>query len=668
MQRVMTLMLALSSLALLGRGEARASQPLTATSPDGNLVITFELKAMPQPYLGGVRAYYRVSYKGQEVLRDSPLGLDFKGGKALDQDFELIASDRQSHDSTWENRFGAERQVRDHYNQLTVSLRESSPPNRLMTLEFRAYDEGVAFRYVLPKQDNLNEFVLSSEDTGFYFARDASAFTLPLTPHTAIYYENDYFRKNLDDIKHTSLIGLPLLVKFSDGPWMALLEADLTDYAGMALTGVAGVSNALTSRLAPLPEKTDEAVKASTPKSTPWRIIMINSRAGALIENNFIVLNLSAPCALADTSWITPGRAAWDWWSGSFARNVNFKPGMNTETMIHYVDFAARNKLEYMLIDAGWAPSAGDLDPKADLLHFKPEVNIPLIIDHAKQKGVKVLLWAHWRAFDERMDEVLATFKKWGAVGVKIDYLDRDDQEMVNFCERALRKAAEAHMVVDFHGTYKPTGLRRTYPNFLTQEGIMAAEFNKWSKRITPEHNITLAFTRFLAGPADYTPGGFRNATREQFKPVFVEPMTQGTRAHELAKYVVFESPLTMVSDYPEAYEGQPGFEFIKNVPTVWDKTKVLSGEPPQFITMARQKDNAWYVGAMTNWDPRDLEIPLSFLGSGEFDAQIFADGADADKVATSLSISTKRVKAGDKLNVHLAPGGGLAVILKPAK
>lgn len=667
MQRVMTLMLALSSLALLGRGEARAAQPLTVASPDGSLTLTFELKAMPQPYLGGVRAYYRVTYRGQEVLRHSPLGLDFKGSKALNQDFELVASDRQSHDSTWENRFGAERQVRDHYNQLTVSLRESSSPNRRIDLEFRAYDEGVAFRYVLPKQDNLNEFVLSSEDTGFYFARDASAFTLPLTPHTAIYYENDYYRKNLDDIKHTSLIGLPLLVKFSDGPWMALLEADLTDYAGMALTGVAGVSNALTSRLAPLPEKTDEAVKASTPKSTPWRIIMVNSRAGALIENNSIVLNLSAPCAI-DTSWIVPGRAAWDWWSGSFARNVNFKPGMNTETMMHYVDFAARHKLEYMLVDAGWAPSTGDLDAKADLLHYKPEVNIPAIIDHGNKKGVKVLLWAHWRPFDERMDEVLATFKKWGAAGLKIDYLDRDDQEMVNFCERALRKAAEAHMVIDFHGTYKPTGLRRTYPNFLTQEGIMAAEFNKWSKRITPEHNITLAFTRFLAGPADYTPGGFRNATREQFKPVFVEPMTQGTRAHELAKYVVFESPLTMVSDYPEAYEGQSGFEFIKNVPTVWDKTKVLSGEPPQFITMARQKDNAWYVGAMTNWDPRDLEIPLSFLGSGEFDAQIFADGADADKVATSLSISTKRVKAGDKLNVHLAPGGGLAVILKPAK
>ena len=266
------------------------------------------------------------------------------------------------------------------------------------------------------------------------------------------------------------------------------------------------------------------------------------------------------------------------------------------------------------------------------------------------------------------MDEALKLYKSWGAAGVKVDFMDRDDQEMVNFYERVARKTAEHKLTLDLHGAYKPTGLRRTYPNLLTREGIMALEYSKWSTRITPEHDVTLAFTRLLAGPADYTPGGFRNATREQFKPVMVEPMTQGTRTHELAKYVVYESPLVMVSDYPEAYEGQPGFEFIEKVPTVWDDTKVLDGEPPKFVAIARQKNNAWYVGAMTNWNARDLELPLSFLGLGEYDAQIFADGPDADKVATSLSITTKRVKASDKLNVHLAPGGGLAVILTLAK
>ena len=643
-----------------------AAEPLTVTSPDGNVSVTFELKSKPQPYLPGERAYYRVSYQGQAVLQDSPLGLDFKGGKPLDQDLEILGSERQSRDESWENRFGARRNIRDHYNELTVSLRERRAPNRRIDLVFRAYDEGAAFRYVLPRQDALTEFTLSAENTGFYFPREAFAYALNLNGYTTS-YETDYRRVSLDEIKPTSIVALPLLVEIPQCPWVALLEADLTDYAGMYVGGVLGVSNALLSKLSPLPGRADEAVVASTPKSTPWRIIMVGSRPGALIENNYLVLNLSAPCALADTSWIKPGRAAWDWWSGSFARNVSFKPGMNTETMLHYVDFAARHKFEYMLVDAGWYP-AHDYTHPVDILHHTPETDVPRIIEYAKQKGVAVLLWVFWGALDKQMDEALTLYQKWGAAGVKVDFMDRDDQEMVNFYERLVRKAAERKMTVDFHGAYKPTGLRRTYPNLLTREGVMGLEYSKWSDRITPEHDVTLAFTRLLAGPADYTPGGFRNATREQFKPIMVEPMTQGTRAHELAKYVVFESPLVMVSDYPEAYEGQPGFEFIEQVPTVWDETKVLNGEPAKYVTIARQKNSVWYVGSMTNWDARDLEIPLDFLGAGEYEAQIFADGPDADQVATSLNITKKRVKARDKVSVHLAPGGGLAAILTPAK
>ena len=642
-----------------------AAEPLTVTSPDGNISITFELKSKPQPYLPGERAYYRVSYQGQAVLQDSPLGLDFKGGKPLDQDWEIVGSDRQSHDESWENPFGARRHIRDHYNELTVSLRERRAPGRQLALVFRAYNEGAAFRYVLPRQDALAKFTLSAENTGFYFPREVFAYALNLNSYTTS-YETDYHRVSLEEIKPTSIVALPLLIEVPQGPWVALLEADLTDYAGMYVGGVPGVPNALLSKLSSLPRRADEAVVGSTPKSTPWRIIMISSRPGALIENNYLVLNLSEPCALADTSWIKPGRAAWDWWSGSFARNVSFKPGMNTETMLHYVDFAARHKFEYMLVDAGWYP-AHDYTHPVDILHHTPETDVPRIIEYAKQRGVAVLLWVFWGALDKQMDEALSLYKKWGAAGIKVDFMDRDDQEMVNFYERCVRKAAEHHLVVDFHGAYKPTGLRRTYPNLLTREGLMGLEYSKWSDRITPEHDVTLAFTRLLAGPADYTPGGFRNATRAQFKPVMVEPMTQGTRAHELAKYVVYESPLVMVADYPEAYEGQPGFEFIEKVPTVWDDTQVLNGEPGKYVTIARQKSKVWYVGSMTNWDARDLEISLGFLGAGEYEAQIFADGPDADQVATSLSVTKKRVKTGDKLNVHLAPGGGWAAILTPA-
>jgi len=636
--------------------------PLEVKSPDGKLSVAFELKTNPQPFLPGERAYYRVSYSGRPILTNSPLGLDFKGASALDRDFEIVATDLRSHDDLWDNPFGAQRRVRDHYNQLTVSLRERNAPGRRVDLIFRAYDEGVAFRYVLPQQEAMEKFILASENTGFYFAQDADVFALDLGRFNTN-NEGEYRRVRLSDLKPASVVNLPLLVETPGGPWMALLEADLTDYAGMYVGGVPGVDHALISRLSPSLRRLDEVVVGNTPKATPWRVLLVNPRPGGLIETNYLILNLSAPCALADTSWIKPGKAAWDWWSGSFARGVDFKPGMNTATMKHYIDFAAAHHLEYMLVDAGWYP-ATDYEHPIDILRHVPEVDVPGIIAYAKQKGVKVILWVFWGELDKHMDEALTLYEKWGASGIKVDFMDRDDQEVVNFYARCARQAAEHHLVVDFHGAYKPTGLRRTLPNLLTREGVMGLEYSKWSDRITPEYDVTIPFTRMLAGPMDYTPGGFHNTTRAEFTPRSVEPMTQGTRAHELAKYVVYESPLAMVSDYPEAYENQPGIEFIEKVPTVWDDTQVLNGEPGKYITVARRNGDNWYLGAMTNWDARDLEIPWNFLGSGEYEAWIFADGPDADQVATSLSITKKRLKASDKLNLHLAPGGGAAIIV----
>jgi alpha-glucosidase len=300
-----------------------------------------------------------------------------------------------------------------------------------------------------------------------------------------------------------------------------------------------------------------------------------------------------------------------------------------------------------------------------NILTYVPEVDVPDIIAYGKQKGVKVLLWLYWGAIDKQMDAALDLYSKWGAAGIKVDFMNRDDQEMVNFYERLARKTAEHHLVLDYHGAFKPTGLRRTYPNLLTREGVMGMEYSKWSTRTTPEHDVTLPFTRMLAGPMDYTPGCFNNANREQFKARNVDPMCQGTRAHQLAMYVVFESPLSMVSDYPEIFENKPETEFLEKVPTVWDETKVLNGEPAKYVTIARRKGGDWFLGAMTDWDPRDLEIPLSFLGAGEFDTKIFADGTDADTVPTHVSISTKQAKAGDKITIHLAPGGGAAIIFR---
>ena len=684
----------------LGLTPVMATEPLSVTSPDGNIKLTFQLKSNPQPYAPGERAYYTIAYKREVILTDSPLGLDFKGAPALDRDFEIVGSNRDSHDATWQNPLGTKRDIRDHFNEITVSLREKSALHRRLDIIFRAYDEGVAFRYILPKQETIDRFVLSSENTGFCFARDVSAYAIDLGVYTSP-YETPFQRIPLRAIKPTSIIGLPLLVEVPQGPWVAILEADLRAYAGMYLGAMSNMPNALTSKLSPMPDfdpsnmgtyidtvvtehdldsgfrkgkeailispergdllRSDEIVVARTPKATPWRVIMMDPRAGGLIENNNIILNLSAPSVLTDTSWIQPGKAAWNWWSGTLARNVNFEPGMNTATMKHYIDFAAEHHFEYMLIDGGWSPFN-------NIMKTIPEIDMPEIMAHARQRGVKVLLWVLWTEVRKHAEEAFALYEEWGVAGVKIDFMNRDDQEMVSLYEEMLRKAAAHHLTVDFHGAFKPTGLRRAYPNLLNREGVIGMEYDKANTRANPEHDVTIPFTRMLAGPMDYTPGCFHNVTRAEFKPRAIEPMCQGTRAHQLAMYVVFDMPLAMVSDFPEMYEDVPATEFLEKVPTVWDDTKVLNGEPARYVSIARRKGDTWYLGSMTNWDPRDLELPLEFLGPGEDEAKIFADGPGADKDATRVSIDTKRVKSSGHLKIHLAPGGGWAAIIRPLK
>jgi len=663
------LALAVGSGGACTKAAERVAGAMAVESPDGSLVLALSLQSKPQPYLPGERLYYRVTYKGAPVLDDSPLGLDFADGPALDRDFKVLGLARRSNDSAWENPFGAQRTVPDKYNEIVVSLEEELKPYRRLDIVLRAYNEGVAFRYVLPKQDVLNEFTLASENTGFYFAEEAFAYALNLGRWDTS-NEGPFERILVREIKPASLVNLPVLIDLP-GPkiYAAILEADLTDYAGMYVGGVPEMPNALVSRLSIPPRRRfDQAVIGKTPKATPWRVLMAGPDPGRFIERNYLILNLSQPCAIADTSWIKPGKAAWDWWSGSYATGVAFKPGMNTATMKHYIDFAARHGFEYMLVDAGWAPLSED-GRLEDILRYRPEVDVPGIIAYGKTKGVATLLWVEWRALDRHMDEAMALYEAWGAAGIKVDYMNRDDQEMVNYYEKVVRKAAEHKLTVDFHGAYKPTGLRRAYPNLLTREGVMGLEYSKWSESVTPTYDVTIPFTRMLAGPMDFTPGGFRNAARGKFVARDIAPMTQGTRAHQLAMYVVYESPLVMVSDYPEAYEGQPGLEFIERVPTVWDETRVIAGEPGNYIMIARRKGEAWFIGAMASeWEPRELAFDLDFLGVGEYDAVVFADGPDAATDGTSLAVEKKRVMAGDRMTLRLAPGGGAAAILVSAR
>jgi alpha-glucosidase len=645
-----------------------SSQTLNLSSPSRNISIRFELKSLASPYASGVRAYYRVSYKGHAVLMDSPLGLTFAGAPSLDHDFVISGTRTDTRNFSWQDRINDNRIVRDHYNQLLVHLQERAAPYRRLDLIFRAYDSGVAFRYILPRQQNLQRFRLTKEDTGFYFSQRASAFALNLEKFTTA-YEGEFNPVSVSDIRPSSVVGLPLLVHISAGPWLALTEADLENYAGMYVGGAAGVANGLASKLAPLPDHPGEAVIGATPEATPWRVIMINSRPGGLIDTTEdLVLNLNPPCAFNNTSWIQPGKTAWDWWSGDYDTGVNFRPGMNTPTLEHYIQFAADHHLPYMLIDAGWARHSNQANfESADITHWNSQVDLPRILAFAKERRVKVILWMHWKSVQRQMNIAFPLFRQWGVAGVKVDFMNSDSQEMVNFYYRVTRTAARYHLVVDFHGAFKPTGMRRTYPNQLTREGVLGMEYSKSTYRCTPYHDVILPFTRMLAGPMDYTPGCFNNATKAQFKPRDVNPMCQGTRAHQLAMYVVFFSPLQMLSDYPESYDHNPGMSFLDRVPTVWDQTIVVNGEPGEYVTIARRKGSTWYLGSMTNWTPRNLGIPLGFLGAGSYRAEILGDGPDATQNAKSLSVTTAVVNARGHLEAHLAPGGGLAVILTPA-
>lgn len=663
---------ALAGLFLASAGCTYAASTAALQSPDGNIAVTLELKSNPRPYMEGERAYYRISYKGISLLADSPLGLDFKDQPDLNHDFEITGTSRRTVDETWENRFGVQRTVPNHYNELTVSLQERKAPQRRLDVVFRAFNEGVAFRYVLPQQVAIDRFTISNEETGFYFAADASAWASTGRRFFNA-YETQYSKVSLNQIKPVSLVSLPLLVEVPGRPWVAFLEAELRDYGAMYLAAARGVPNGLECRLAPRLDPlyenefklysyhlSDEAVISAPPKASPWRLLLINPRLGGIVESSYLVLNLSEPCALKDTSWIAPGKIIFPWWNDYLAPGAPFKPGLNTMTFKHYMDFAGKHNIRYIEISDFW-------HRKGDVTQWVPEVNIPELIEHSNKTGVKLMLWMHWTDLMKKIDEALPLYEKWGIAGLKVDFMDRDDQNMVNLYYEMARKCAEHHLVIWFHGAYKPTGLRRTYPNVIASEAVLGMEYNKFSQLVTPEHDVNLAFTRMLAGPMDYTPGSFHNATREQFQPRNTEPMSQGTRAHQLALYVLYDTQLPAVSDYPEAYEGQPEFEFIEKTPTVWDETRVLHGEVGNYVTIARRHGANWYLGSITNWEARDLQVPLAFLGSGKYQAKVFADAPDADRVATHVSISTRTVTANDALAVHLAPGGGAAVMLTPA-
>ncbi len=546
-------------------------------------------------------------------------------------------------------------EVRDYYNERRVDFAGD------YSLVVRVFNDGLAYRFVtrLP-----GEIAVRDEQATFRFADDCVIY-FPEEESLLSHQERLYVRTKVSEIKSPRFSSLPALVQVPWGPRVVITESDLLDYAGMDLTadsvpnGLRGLFpqypakvQLLRDRDEKVVERADYIAKTRGTRDFPWRVLVITADDRGLIDTD-IVYRLASDNALPDTSWIRPGKVAWDWWNANNLYGVSFRAGVNTETYKYFIDFAAAHKLEYVILDEGWYKLG-------DLMSVVPQIDMNVLADYAREKKVGIILWVIWKTLDLQMQAALDQFQKWGVKGIKVDFMQREDQWMVNFYERTAKEAARRRMLVDFHGAYKPTGLYRTYPNVLTSEGVKGLEHSKWGADASPDNAVTFPFMRMLAGPVDYTPGAMINATRADFRPVFNRPMSQGTRCQQLAMYVVFESPLQMLSDSPSNYLREPdSLEFLQAVPTVWDETRVLDARVGEYILLARRRGSEWYAGAMTNWKARDLDVDLSFLGNGRYRADVYRDGPNADRVGVDYQREKRPVSSADRLKIHLAPGGG---------
>jgi len=641
-------------LSVLGSAPvARAASSHALTSPDGRLEVRVR---------AGDRLLYDVSLKGRPLLRDSGLSIRIDGALLGDRPRVRSAKTR-SVDRTLEP---AVRQkaatIRERYNELRLEMRGR------WSVTFRAFDEGVAYRIetALPQA----EVKVDAEEVALRFASDWPVY---LHEEEKLFSHNErhYRRRPLGEVSTGAIATTPAVVEAEGGVKIAVADSDIEDYPGLWLrgTGAAG----LDGMFQPYPleetlrnDRDFEVVKAADyiavtkgTRTYPWRVLGIAERDADLITSPLVWL-LQSPSRVEDTSWIEPGKVAWDWYNANNVFGVDFESGVNTATYKYYVDFASKHEIEYVILDEGWYLLG-------DLLAVVPEMDLPGLLAYAKQKGVRIVPWVVWKTLDDQFEAAMAQFERWGVAGLKVDFMQRDDQKVMEFYHRVCREAAKRKMFVDFHGAIRPAQMTRTWPNLLTTEGVLGLEQFKWSPKSDPEHNVTLPFTRMFVGPFDYTPGAMRNASRGTFVPIFDQPMSLGTRCQQLAMYVVFESPLQMLADTPSAYLREPEImEFLGPVPTVWDETRVLDAKLGDYVVVARRKGDDWWVGAMTDWTPREMEIALDFLPEGSFAMDSFQDGVNAGRWASDYKRVKAPVSRGDKVRFRMEGGGGWAASVSP--
>ncbi|HLA70272.1 MAG TPA: glycoside hydrolase family 97 protein [Steroidobacteraceae bacterium] len=644
-------------------GTQAQSNPVFVRSPDGRLQVELYTRAAAG---SPARLQYRVSLSNQIAVAASNLGVRLKDGTELGRDCEVVGSETVAIDTSFEQFPGKRRHVIDRATETTVTLRERGAKALEWRMVLRAYDDGVALRYRFSRQPGWSDLELEDELTEFAFPRDAVATMLPLANFTTS-HENRYERHRVDRIPAEGLLGLPLLVQLPGVGWAAVLEANLTDYGGMYLARGANPGGKLVSRLSPLPGEPTISVRATLPHDSPWRLILIGKEARQLLESD-TVLKLNAPSVIKDTSWIEPGKTTFPWWNDYFETNVPFKMGLNTETAKFYIDFCAEYGIPYHSLDGvndlAWyggriAPYEG-----TDITQGIEGLDLKEVIGYAQRKGVRLRLWMHWEAAKKHMARAFPLYRAWGIEGVMIDFMDRDDQEMVNFQRQLLQLAADNHLTVTFHGVAAPTGLERTFPNLLNSESVRNWEYDKWdADGVTPEHDVTVPLTRMLAGPLDYHQGTLRGVPIEQFKPRVADPVVIGTPSRMLASYVVLQNHLPMMADYPSAYRPNPLTRVIAEVPATWVDTRALVARVGEEVVIARRSGNDWWIGAMTDRNARDVRVSLSFLPAGTFRAEIYRDDLAAEP---RFKIETRQVTSSNALSLPLAAAGGALVKLTP--
>ncbi|SFS99487.1 alpha-glucosidase [Zhouia amylolytica] len=625
----------------------------SVVSPDKGII--FNLKV-------GKQLQISASFEGQVLLEPSILAMNLSdrvlGENAEVENIEKASISEIIHPIVKIK----EAEISNNCNELRVHFKQG------FYLVLRAYNEGFAYRFGTQYDESIT---ILSETGDYRFPENHMVWwgkETQFQSHNQVFY--DY--QSLRNTKATDLASLPLIINPMHGPKIVITETDLIDYPGMWIQGsgantISRVSpkypktiGALSDRNLPIYERENFIAKTKGSRTFPWRIFVVASDDADLI-NNQLPFALASSSQIKDPSWIQPGKVSWDWWNANNLFGVDFKAGVNTATYKYYIDFASNYGIENILLDEGWY-TLGDLSKVV------PEINMVEILDYAKQKGVGVILWCVWKTLDEQFETAFKQFKDWGIKGIKVDFMNRDDQEMVNFYYKIAKKAAENKLFVDFHGSHKPAGIHRMFPNVLTMEGVNGGEEFKWSMHQTPEHDLIIPFGRMLAGPMDYTPGAMINAQQKDYSPIFDTPMSMGTRCHQLAMFVCYESPLQMLCDSPSRYYKEPEcMEFMSAVPSVWDETIVLAAEISNYLLLARRNGNEWYVGGMTDWNSRAMEINLSFLPKDtKYTMTLYQDGLNADRIGIDYKQSKLIVDHSFKKSIHLAKGGGVALRLVP--